>query len=62
MDYCRFMVNCAFWIVFSFVFEAVTGVLVPDLSFETGIYLWFFGLIAGTFLFNLGWYWFRIRR
>jgi hypothetical protein len=62
MDFGRIVINIGFWIVFSFLFDAVSGVLFPDLSLEMWIYLWFFGLCAGTILFNLGWYWFRIRR
>jgi hypothetical protein len=62
MDFGRIVLNIGFWIVFSFVFDAMSGMLFPDLSLEMWIYLWFFGLCAGTILFNLGWYWFRIRR
>ena len=62
MDGSRILVNIAFWIVFSFLFDAVSSALFPDLPFETYIYLWFFGLFAGTILFNIGWYWIRIRR
>jgi hypothetical protein len=62
MDFGRIVLNIAFWIVFSFIFDAVSGILFPDLSLEMYIYLLFFGLCAGTILFNLGLYWFRIRR
>jgi hypothetical protein len=62
MDFGRIVLNIGFWIVFSFVFDAVSGTLFPDLSLEMNLYLWFFGLCAGTFIFNLGWYWFRLRR
>jgi hypothetical protein len=62
MDFGRIVLNIGFWIVFSFVFDAVSGALFPDLSLEMYIYLLFFGLCAGTILFNLAWYWFRIRR
>jgi hypothetical protein len=62
MDFFRIVLNIGFWIIFSFVFDALSDSLVPDLSLEMWIYLWFFGLCAGTILFNLGWYWFRIRR
>lgn len=62
MDSGRIVVNIAFWLVFSFLFDAVSGALFPDLSLEMTLYLWFFGLLAGTFIFNIGWYWFRIRQ
>jgi hypothetical protein len=62
MDFGRIVLNIGFWIIFSFIFDALSGILFPDLSLEMLIYLWFFGLCAGTILFNLGWYWFRIRQ
>jgi hypothetical protein len=62
MDFGRIVINIGFWIVFSFVFDAVSGALFPDLPLEMYIYLLVFGLVAGTILFNLGWYWFRIRQ
>jgi len=62
MDVSRIVLNIGFWIIFSFVFDVVSGALFPDLSPEMYIYFWFFGLCAGTLIFNLGWYWFRIRR
>ena len=62
MDYKRALLNIGFWIVFSFAFEALSGMLFPDLSLEMTIYLWFFGLCAGTLIFNLGYYRFRLRR
>ena len=62
MDGKRIILNIGFWILFSFAFDAVTGALFPDIPLETMIWLWFFGLIAGTVLFNLAWYWIVIRR
>lgn len=62
MDFGRIVLNIGFWIVFSVVFDAASGALFPDMSWETQAYLWVFGLCAGTILFNLGWYWFRLRR
>jgi hypothetical protein len=62
MDIWRIILNIGFWIVFSFAFDAVSSVIFPDLSWGTQIYLWVFALIAGTLIFNLGWYWFRLRR
>jgi hypothetical protein len=62
LDVGRIVLNIGFWIVFSVLFDNVSGALFPDLPLEIYIYLWFFGLCAGTFIFNLGWYWFRIRR
>jgi hypothetical protein len=62
MDFQRIILNIGFWIFFSFAFDAVSGAVFPDLSWENLIYLWFFGLCAGTLIFNLGWYWFRLRR
>jgi hypothetical protein len=61
MDFGRIVINIGFWIVFSFIFDAVSGLLFPDLPLEMYIYLLVFGLVAGTIIFNLGWYWFRIR-
>jgi len=58
----RIIVNIGFWILFSFFFDAVSGALFPDLTMESYLMVWFFGLFAGTILFNLGWYWFTIRR
>jgi hypothetical protein len=62
MDSGRILLNVGFWIVFSFGFDAISGALFPDLAWDTQLYLWFFGLCAGTLIFNLAWYWFRIRR
>ncbi|MHB8052755.1 MAG: hypothetical protein ACYDEZ_05650 [Methanoregula sp.] len=62
MDSGRIILNIVFWLVFSFAFDAVSGAFFPDLSWETQIYVWFFALCAGTLIFNLGWYWFRLRR
>jgi hypothetical protein len=62
MDYGRFILNLGFWIMYSIVFDAISGILFPDLSWDMQIYLWFFGLCAGTLIFNLIWYWFKIRR
>ena len=62
MDFERIILNIGFWIVFSFAFDAVSGAVFPDLSWETQIYLLFFALMVGTLIFNLGWYWFRLRR
>jgi hypothetical protein len=61
MDFGRIVINIGFWIVFSFIFDAVSGLLFPDLPLEMYICLLVFGLVAGTIIFNLGWYWFRIR-
>jgi hypothetical protein len=62
MDYGRFILNLGFWIMYSIVFDAISGILFPDFSWDMQIYLWFFGLCAGTLIFNLMWYWFKIRR
>jgi len=62
MDFGRIFLNIGFWIVFSFVFDAVSSAFFPDLPWETQIYVWFFTLLAGTLIFNLGWYWFRLHR
>jgi hypothetical protein len=62
MDYGRIVLNIGFWLAFSFVFDAISGALFPDLSWDILIYLWFFGLCTGTFIFNFGWYWFRLRQ
>lgn len=62
MDYGRIVLNIGFWIIFSFVFDAVSETLFPDLSWDMWIYLWFIGLCAGTLIFNLLWYWFKISR
>ena len=62
MDSKRIILNIGFWIVFSFAFDAISGMVFPDLAWDTQLYLWFFGLCAGTLIFNLGWYWLRIRR
>ncbi|HXX54945.1 MAG TPA: hypothetical protein VEI81_02485 [Methanoregula sp.] len=62
MDYGRVVLNIGFWVIFSAAFDAVSGTLFPDLSWDMQIYLWFFGLCAGTLVFNLGYYWFRLRR
>ena len=62
MDFGRIVLNIGFWIVFSIVFDAISSAVFPDLSWDTQIYFWFFGLCAGTLIFNLGWYWFRLRR
>jgi hypothetical protein len=62
MDSKRIILNLGFWIIFSCAFDAASGVLFPDLPWDMLIWLWFFGLIAGTFIFNVGWYWLMIRR
>jgi len=62
MDFGRIVLNIGFWIAFSFMFDTISGALFPDLSWDALIYLWFFGLCIGTLIFNLGWYWFRLRR
>ena len=61
MDSKRILLNIGFWIVFSFAFDAVSGLLFPDMTVEATLFLWFIGLCAGTFLFNAAWYWFTIR-
>jgi hypothetical protein len=62
MDSSRIFLNIAFWIVFSFAFDAVSGFLFPDMSMDATLFLWFIGLCTGTFLFNVAWYWFTIRQ
>ena len=62
MDFGRIILNIGFWIIFPVVFDMVSGAFFPDMSWEVQAYLLIFGLCVGTFLFNLGWYWFRLRR
>ncbi|MGB7787923.1 hypothetical protein [Methanoregula sp.] len=62
MNSSRIVLNIVFWIVFSFAFDAVSGVLFPDLSMEATLILWFTSLCTGTFIFNAAWYWFTIRQ
>jgi len=62
MDHSRIFLNIVFWIVFSFAFDAVSSAVVPDLSLEATIFLWFIGLCIGTLIFNVLWYWLRLRR
>jgi len=59
---CESFLPSVFWIVFSFAFDAASGTFFPDLSWDARISLWFFGLCAGTLIFNPGWYWFWLRR
>jgi hypothetical protein len=62
MDVRRLLLNVGFWIIYSFTFDAVSGLVFPDISPDTTLFLWFAGLCTGTFLFNAAWYWFTIRR
>jgi hypothetical protein len=62
MDYRRIFLNIGFWIVFSYAFDAVSGILFPDLSLDATLFLWFTGLLIGTIFFNVVWYWFTLRR
>ncbi len=62
MDYGRVFLNIGFWIVFSFAFDALSGILFPDLSLDATLFLWFTGMLIGTILFNVVWYWFTLRR
>ncbi len=55
MNYGRFILNLGFWITYSVIFDVISGTLFPDLSLDMQIYLWFFGLCTGTFIFNFLW-------
>jgi hypothetical protein len=61
MDYRRIFLNIGFWIVFSFAFDALSGFVFPDLSLDATLFLWFSGLLTGTLIFNVLWYWFSLR-
>ncbi|MGA2120883.1 MAG: hypothetical protein ABSG49_02430 [Methanoregula sp.] len=61
MDYRRIFLNVGFWIVFSFTFDALSGFVFPDLSLDATLFLWFSGLLTGTLIFNVLWYWFSLR-
>jgi len=62
MDNSRIFLTIGFWILFSVAFEAITSAVLPDLSLEGTIFLWFIGLCIGTFIINVSWYWLRLRQ
>ena len=62
MDNSRLILNIGFWIIFSLVFDPVSSFLFPDFSWDMQIWLWFIGLCLGTLIFNLCWYWIRLRQ
>jgi hypothetical protein len=62
MDRSRIFLNIGFWIVFSFAFDAVSSAVFPGLSLDATILFWFVGLCIGTLIFNVSWYWLRVRR
>jgi len=62
MDSSRLILNIGFWIIFSLVFDPVSSFIFSDLSWDMQIWLWFIGLCLGTFIFNLCWYWIRLRQ
>jgi len=62
MDHSRLFLTIGFWIIFSFAFDAISSAVLPDLSLETTIFLWFTGVCIGTFIVNGAWYWLRLRQ
>lgn len=62
MDSRRIVLNIGFWIIFSILFDSMSGLVFPDLSMDATPFFWFTGLCLGTFLFNAAWYWFEIRQ
>jgi hypothetical protein len=61
MDHSRIFLTVGFWVIFSFAFDAITSAVVPDLSIEATIFLWFIGLVLGTLIINGSYYWLRLR-
>jgi hypothetical protein len=62
MDHSRIFFTVGFWVIFSIAFDAITNTIVPDLSFEATIFLWFIGMFIGTIIVNGAWYWLRLRQ
>jgi hypothetical protein len=61
MDHSRIFLTIGFWVIFSFAFDAITSAVLPDLSLESTIFLWFIGLSLGTLIVNGSYYWLRLR-
>jgi hypothetical protein len=62
MDNSRLILNIGFWIIFTIVFDPVSSFLFPNISWDMQLWLWFIGLCLGTLIFNLCWYWIRLRQ
>jgi len=62
MDHSRIFLTIGFWVIFSVAFDAITTTLLPDLSFEATIFIWFIGLCIGTLMVNGTWYWLRLHQ
>jgi hypothetical protein len=61
MDHSRIFLTIGFWVIYSFAFDVITSAVLPDLSLESTIFLWFVGLSLGTLTVNGSYYWLRLR-